>query len=244
VRSQVTGTRTSATRYVLDDLRASVLSGAMAVGDRLPSEAALAARYSVSRAVIREVLRASEALGLTLTRTGKGTFVVANHPADLLFEGYSAAHLMEARPGVEVPAAGFAALRRSPEQLAELERLNNQMATETDDATWARLDAAFHLSIAEASGNPVFRDVVARIATALRQQSGMLNDQVGRRRSSQAEHRAITSAIGRASVVEAEDAMTYHLEAVREALATKLTNPDHSEHPPDHGSTAGQTSLT
>ena len=56
----VTGRRTSAVSYVLGDLRSAMESGVFRVGDQLPSEAALAARYSVSRAVIREVLRALE----------------------------------------------------------------------------------------------------------------------------------------------------------------------------------------
>ena len=95
----VVGQRMSAVDYVLRDLRDAVESGVIHVGERLPSEAALAARYSVSRTVIREVLRALEATGRTVTRDGKGTFVVATHPNEVLFEGYSAAHLMEARPG-------------------------------------------------------------------------------------------------------------------------------------------------
>ena len=46
----------SAVDYVLGDLRQAIDSGVIRVGERLPSEAALAARYSVSRTVIREVL--------------------------------------------------------------------------------------------------------------------------------------------------------------------------------------------
>ena len=77
--------RQSAVGFVLDDLQDGIAAGVIRVGDRLPSEAALAARYSVSRSVIREVLRASAALGLTVTRTGKGTFVVGRQAGDLVF---------------------------------------------------------------------------------------------------------------------------------------------------------------
>ena len=72
--------RQSAVDFVLDDLQDAISAGVLQVGERLPSEAALAARYSVSRSVIREVLSACEAKGLTITRTGKGTFVVAERP--------------------------------------------------------------------------------------------------------------------------------------------------------------------
>jgi GntR family transcriptional repressor for pyruvate dehydrogenase complex len=220
----VAGQRMSAVEYVLVDLRQAIESGAIRVGERLPSESALAARYSVSRAVIREVLRSCESAGLTVTRPGKGTFVVSTHRGELVFEGYSATHLMEARPGIEVPAAALAAMRRSDAQLEALQRLAEEMERERDEAVWTRLDSQFHLAIAEASGNPVFADVLASIAAALRNQSAMLNVQVNRRQASQAEHRSIVSAIARSSALEAEDAMRFHLGEVQEALATILTS--------------------
>lgn len=221
----VVGQRLSAVDYVLRDLRDAVESGVIHVGERLPSESALAARYSVSRTVIREVLRALEARGLTVTRDGKGTFVVATHPHDLMFEGYSAAHLMEARPGVEIPAAALAALRRTDEQMDTIAQLLERMDKEKDDRVWTRLDASFHLSIAQASGNPVFADVVASLGAALAGQSEMLNVQPLRRAASQTEHRTIAAAVARGSAVEAEDAMRFHLEQVREAVSISLTQP-------------------
>jgi DNA-binding FadR family transcriptional regulator len=221
----VVGQRLSAVDYVLRDLRDAVESGVIHVGERLPSESALAARYSVSRTVIREVLRALEAKGLTVTRDGKGTFVVATHPHDVMFEGYSAAHLMEARPGVEIPAAALAALRRTEEQMDTIADLLERMEKEKDETVWTRLDASFHLAIAQASGNPVFADVVASLAAALAGQSEMLNVQPLRRAASQAEHRTIAAAVARGSAVEAEDAMRFHLEQVREAVSVSLTMP-------------------
>jgi GntR family transcriptional regulator, transcriptional repressor for pyruvate dehydrogenase complex len=219
----VVGQRMSAVEYVLRDVREAMDSGVIKVGERLPSESALAARYSVSRSVVREVLRSCEAMGLTVTRNGKGTFVVTTHPADLMFAGYSAAHLMEARPAVEVPAAALAALRRTEEQIEQLQQLVERMEQEPDPIIWPRLDASFHLAIAQASGNPVFADVLARIESALSGQSEMLNVQVDRRAASMTEHRAIVAAIARASAVEAEDAMRYHLDEVRDALSVSLT---------------------
>jgi GntR family transcriptional repressor for pyruvate dehydrogenase complex len=221
----VTGQRTSAVSYVLHDLREAITSETLKVGERLPSESALAVRYSVSRAVVREVLRSLESTGMTMTRTGRGTFVVSSHPAELIFEGYSAMHLMEARPGIEVPAAGLAALRRSETQLQQLRHLSELMEAEHDNAVWTPLDASFHLAIAQASGNPVFADVLSSIAAALRGQSEMLNVKFDRRAASLAEHRAIVEGITRGLSVEAEDAMRFHLNEVHDALATSMTAP-------------------
>lgn len=219
----VTGKRMSAVSYVLSDVTSAIDSGEIRIGERLPSESALAARYSVSRAVVREVLRSCEARGLTVTRVGKGTFVVARRPVELTFAGYTSAHLMEARPAIEVPAAALAALRRTDEQVATLQHLLDRMDSEDDPEIWTRLDATFHLTIAQASGNPVFVDVMSSIGSAVSGQSKQLNIQANRRDSSSAEHRAIAGAIGRGSAVEAEDAMRYHLDEVRDALAVALT---------------------
>jgi DNA-binding FadR family transcriptional regulator len=211
----------SAVEYVLGDLRQAIDSGVIQVGERLPSEAALAARYSVSRTVVREVLRSCEALGLTVTRTGKGTFVVAERALKLVFDGFSSAHLMEARPHIEVPAAGLAAVRRTEQHVEEWQNLIEAMEVETDDRVWVGLDSSFHLAIAEASGNPVFINVLATIRTALASQSGMLNAG-GRRAASNREHRSIAAALARGSAVEAEDAMRFHLDQVKEAVTHSL----------------------
>jgi GntR family transcriptional regulator, transcriptional repressor for pyruvate dehydrogenase complex len=211
----------SAVDYVLGDLRGAIDSGVVRVGERLPSEAALAARYSVSRTVIREVLRSCEALGLTVTRTGKGTFVVADRPSQLVFDGFSSAHLMEARPHIEVPAAGLAAMRGNEQHIETLQKLIEAMEVESDDQVWVGLDASFHLAIAEASGNPVFTHVLLIIRTALASQSGMLNAS-GRRIASNREHRSIAAAVARGSAVEAEDAMRYHLDQVKDAVTDSV----------------------
>ena len=218
----VNGARTSAVDFVLNDLRHAIDAGIVRVGQRLPSEAALAARYSVSRTVIREVLRSCEALGLTVTRTGKGTFVIAERPARMMFDGISAAHLMEARPHVEVPAAALAALRRTTAQVETLQNLLEAMDAETDDKVWVGLDATFHVTIAEASHNPVFVGIMTTIRSALAGQSGHLNVVAARRVAAGHEHRSIGEAIARGSAVEAEDAMRFHLDQVKDAVTESV----------------------
>lgn len=213
------GGRVGAVDYVLRDLSEAIAAGIARVGDRLPSEQALAARYGVSRAVVREVLRILETRGLTVTRTGRGTFVTATEPAgDMRFGSYSAGHLMEARPHIEVAAAALAAVRRSEDQVTALQELQEQMEAEEDPQRWVDLDARLHAAIASASGNPVFADVLESIRLALTQQSSVINLTPGRRRHSDAEHRAIIAAIARGSVEEAEDSMGYHLDQVKEVL--------------------------
>jgi DNA-binding FadR family transcriptional regulator len=210
---------------VFNAIRQDIESGKLGVGSKLHSEATLAQQYAVSRSVIREALRSCTALGLTVTKTGKGTFVVANKVAnDLTLGQYSARDLTEARPHIEVPAAGLAAERRSNEELETLRHIVAAMATETDPESWVALDSSFHAAIARASGNRVFASVVADIRDALAHQSETLNMVADRQHASDVEHQEILAAIEAGSAEKARAAMARHLHAVGLALDSILNN--------------------
>jgi len=61
-----------------DTLKASILDGRLAPGDKLPSEAELQAGHGVSRITVRQALGALQAEGLIVKLHGKGAFV--SHP--------------------------------------------------------------------------------------------------------------------------------------------------------------------
>lgn len=217
--------RVSAMEAVLAHLRAAIESGEYAVGDKLPSEAALGRDLEVSRSVVREALRGLQALGMTVSRTGKGTFVVADRAVDNpAFGPYSARDLLEARRHVEVPAAGYAASRHTAEDLDGLTELMERMEQEGGDTVWVALDSLFHIAIARASGNPVFGKVIEEIREALATQSALLNQLGDRRTASNREHRRIVEAIAAGSSGAASDAMTAHLEHVDDALVDIVSN--------------------
>ena len=211
--------RFSAAEAVFKDLLAQIREGRLAVGEKLPSEAALAQGYGVSRSVIREALRSCAALGLTVSRTGKGTFVVSQRVAeDLALGAYSARDLHEARPHIEVPAAGLAARRRTEEDVRFLQDVVAAMAAEDDPQAWVELDTSFHAAVARISHNRVFEKVIADIREALFHQSETLNVVAARQKRSDEEHLRIFHAIRDGAADEAEAAMQDHLSAVRGAL--------------------------
>jgi DNA-binding FadR family transcriptional regulator len=210
---------------VFNAIREDIEAGRLSVGSKLSSEATLSQQYGVSRSVIREALRSCTALGLTVTKTGKGTFVVANKVAnDLTLGQYSARDLTEARPHIEVPAAGLAAERRSDEELGTLRHIVAAMSTEADPESWVALDSSFHAAITRASGNKVFASVVADIRGALAHQSETLNMVADRQHASDLEHQEILAAIEAGSAEAASAAMAHHLRAVGIALDSILNN--------------------
>ncbi|GAA4483176.1 FadR/GntR family transcriptional regulator [Microbacterium panaciterrae] len=211
--------RISAAEAVFKALRTLIASDDVAIGDRLPGEIELARRFGVSRSILREALGACATLGLVETRTGSGTFVLSKteHP-QLTFGGYSAKDLIEARLQVEIPAAGFAAERRTPEQLALLQEHTKKMREEVDLRAWVRLDGHFHRAIAEASGNPVLAAIVTLMRQALDPQSEFLNLTRDRRVASDLEHDRILDAIASGSAEAARRAVAFHIEQVSLAL--------------------------
>jgi GntR family transcriptional repressor for pyruvate dehydrogenase complex len=152
-------------------IRASILSGELAEGQRMPSEARLADEAGVSRSTVREALRVLMESGF-LERASPKILVVrgaAETPAHRAVTHalrrrtvtFSALH--EALMLLEPELARLAASRRDDEDLATLRRiLHDQHAHLRDYAAWCRLDEAFHVAIAEASENPPL--VLARTA--------------------------------------------------------------------------------
>ncbi|WP_067541520.1 FadR/GntR family transcriptional regulator [Nocardia crassostreae] len=212
--------RIGATEAVFRRLKSLIQDGEYAVGDRLPGEIALAKEFGVSRPVVREALQACAILGLTETHTGRGTFVIsAKESAKLTFAGIDARDLIEARQLVEIPAAGFAADRHSPDQLRRLFDILDQLAATTDAHEWVRLDGELHTAIAAASGNTMLTSTVADTRRALDVQSEFLNLTQDRRADSDREHEAIVRAIEARSAERARLAMADHLERVAETIA-------------------------
>ena len=62
-------------QQVSDEIRAAIISGVLASGDKIPSEAELSEKYSVSRVTVRRAIEELVGEGYLATRQGKGTFV-------------------------------------------------------------------------------------------------------------------------------------------------------------------------
>ena len=67
----------SAADIVTDRIRDSVLDGTWPIGEKIPSESALAETFGVNRLTVRIALQKLNALGVLETKDGEGTFVKA-----------------------------------------------------------------------------------------------------------------------------------------------------------------------
>lgn len=152
---------------VADQLRTLIVSGQLAVGDRLPNETALAKEFGVSRATVREALRILSAQRLILTAKGAGGGTYVSSPGldfiseflhaniNLLTEMHhiSLEELLEAREHLEVFAARLAAERRTE---ADLDRLRESVPS-IHEAMGKQerfgFNINFHSIMMEVSGN-------------------------------------------------------------------------------------------
>lgn len=206
--------RRSAAADVQAQLQAQIESGHYKENERLPSEADLARAFGVSRPVIREALMSLQALGLTASQTGKGTFVVSARVSAPLFMGrYSPAHIREVRRAVEIPSARLAAERRTEADVGRLAELLARMEEADDPQKRNRYDADFHVAIAAAAGNPLIVKLIGQLRTVLEEHALALGRTQRRREPARTEHRAIYDAIVRRDPDGAAAAMEAHLAA-------------------------------
>ena len=196
-------------RQLLDLIR----SGQLGVGKRLPAEKDLALAFGVSRPIVREALGTLRGLGALTSVNGRGNYVakaaLARPP---LLGRYPIAELYEVRCHLEIPGAALAAERRTPDQLAKLVSVVAALEACDDPSEWVRADAAFHVALAEATGNRVQARLVEHLRDLLIEQSlAIVTAAPERVFEATREHRAIYDAVAGQDAALARDMMSRHL---------------------------------
>ena len=227
--------------HIVDSLGRDIVSGAIPSGSTLPGDSELMARFGVSRTVLREALKTLAAKGLIVPRAAVGTRVTSRDSwslfdPDILSWHFDCGideaflvHLSEIRLAFEPYAAGLAAERATPDDVAQLERLALEMGDEDHTAeSHALADLRFHLAVAEASRNPFMRSVGSLIEAALVGVFKLSSPTADRQTvcDASASHRRIVDAIRRRDTDSARKAMEAviitGLERVRLALRASL----------------------
>ncbi|MDQ1230761.1 FadR/GntR family transcriptional regulator [Sphingomonas sp. SORGH_AS_0879] len=201
----------------------------LGIGDRLPSEARLAETFGMSRTIVREALARLASDGITEARRGAGSYV-KRRPSERLGTHMPMDELAktlgtyEVRFVLEAEAARLAAIRRSSDQLDEIEKaLAALRAALLSDAPAHDEDWWLHRAIVEATGNsaflPVFDHLHDEVMHILR--AGV---DISRSRPPEVigammeEHDAIVDAIRARDADGAALAMRWHLSQGRKRL--------------------------
>jgi len=131
--------------FVYERLRDAVSDGRIAGGERVREED-VARNLGVSRTPVREALQRLHQRGILILGPGRG-FVVAQLSHGQVLELYAMREILEG------PAARFAALHASADEIATLYELQEQLRTADDDMLHVSLNRRFHQAIYEAAHN-------------------------------------------------------------------------------------------
>ena len=236
---------------IVSSLAASIRAGQLKPGEKLPTEAEIMAQFDVSRTVVRESLSRLQASGLVKTRHGIGTFVLSPEEsgnfkiaADDFATITDVISVLELRISLETEAAGLAAQRRTPDNLAALETALHAFRDSINrDSDAVPPDFQFHMEIARSTGNRHFADLMTylgtmiiprtRVNTAHNAPEGRLNylQRVN------TEHESIYNAIRDQDPEAARAAMRTHLSNSRERL--RRGNNAHTLQPSDQPEKGG-----
>ncbi len=216
-------------RQVADDLRGQIMRGAVAAGERLPSESELGIAFGVSRSTVREALRVLASQHLIETRRGVrgGSFVAAPDPARIVEDIGGALgvlvttphlrmeDLLEARLLLE-PAAARLAAQRADAQTVEAVRAAALAPEDPEDPSGFVPHLDFHTTVLMATGNTMFTMMGQPVHDVLR--TRLDRDRVAREEWAAVDdrHREIAEHIAAGADGPAEEAMREHLLDLRE----------------------------
>jgi GntR family L-lactate dehydrogenase operon transcriptional regulator len=171
--------RNTLSDQIAAQLEAMITDGALHPGERLPAERTLAERLGVSRPSLREAIKKLASRGLLHSRQGGGTYVMDSldkgmtDPILELLQQHpeSRFDVLEVRHALDGQAAYYAALRATAQDRDNIQRHFDRMIElhikGDDPMAEALADAAFHLSITEASHNVVMLHVMRSLFSVL-----------------------------------------------------------------------------
>lgn len=207
---------------VLDALADMVERSGLRIGDRLPPEVSLAATLGVGRSTIREALNRWEGLGIIRRRRGDGTYLSARVqtsrglvPTMVRLEGEALLRLMEIRRTLENDVVRKATLNATASQRQQISNLCDLLLIEVDAGRpWRKADHAFHGAIYDATGNPMYGQLLMNLDHALERtgSSPFAADNFGL--ASFPVHRDLADAIAAGDVELAVSAINHLLDTV------------------------------
>ena len=215
---------------IVEHVHEKLRSGAIAPGDRLPSETRLAQLFGVKRGRVREAIRKLERFGVVRTSPQSGTYVntfgkktlsgiITNHKkaGDAQSRSDDYRSLVYVRTILERCAAELAAERWEPGQLAELETLHEELKEDIQRGGRAMDEnLAFHLKIVECSNSPYLISQITILIPSVMELALEFDNHLGAQPDRFArvakEHEEILTAIRERNPQKASQSMESHIQ--------------------------------
>jgi DNA-binding FadR family transcriptional regulator len=155
---------------VFDQVWGQIVAGELAPGATLPGERELASQLSVSRSVVREALQRLAQAGLVEIRQGEATRILdfqTSTDINLLgrllvrpdgsIDAVIVRSLLEMRIGIGADATRLCAIRSTPDLVAELSALVDELVVAEDVLAKQDIDLAFWAAVLAGSQNIGYR---------------------------------------------------------------------------------------
>jgi GntR family transcriptional repressor for pyruvate dehydrogenase complex len=222
--------RKSRSAAVFEALREKIQTGFWKPGDRIYTEAELAAAFNVGRSTVREALNLLKAGNLIYTVPGLGTFVSdAPDPRGFSLDATNlrdVLHVMEFRVGYEPYCAALAAERITRGEIEELiscvERQASGISSEEKCPEFAEMDVNFHGLIARAARNVLFSHSFDLIRESLLKQQIISASYSERRKKALQYHKQIIQAFEKRDKAQAQLVMYEHVSETKSSISSLL----------------------
>ena len=160
---------------VAEQLRAAIADCKYQAGEQLPTEPELMKQFGVGRSSVREAIRILANSGLLRVQQGVGTFIEApagiTEPFHQRLKRAESQDLDEVRQLLEMKIAEKAAANHTAADIKKIKAMldkRNALAKTGPLEDCIQADIDFHMSIAEAAGNPILTDLYQSFSLQLK----------------------------------------------------------------------------
>jgi GntR family transcriptional repressor for pyruvate dehydrogenase complex len=216
----------STLEVIVQQIKNQIKKGILKPGEKLPSERELASLLGISRASVREAIKALSFSGYLEVIQGKGTYIleIATQYDEIVnffseFSNYSLDYLMEARIMLEGEFARLAAANASQKEIDVIERVFNEICNSKDTNTFFVKDLQFHLTIAKATHNPIMNGLMKIIVEMLyKETQKIIKISEDTRENTIETTRDLVQAIKQRDAEKAKELMSEHIRNIRVSL--------------------------
>lgn len=216
------------TDEAIEKIKAMIVAGELAPGDRLPPEKELSVRLGLSRNSMREAVKALEVIRVLDVRRGDGTYVTSLEPRLLLeaisfvvdmHDDDSMLEIFAVRRMLESQATGLAATFGTEAAIASLTAEVNAIDAQVSIEALVEHDIRFHREIVAMSGNSYLSSLIEHLSSqTVRARVWRGLTEGGAVERTLSEHRAIAEAISQRDPVLATSLTTAHIAGVERWL--------------------------